>query len=269
MSDTSKSDEPSWWSKQSRDVKGLIAAGGALTASVVVFWIMSRANGFDSVSFIGILAALLIIYGAVSGRITEFTGPGGWGAKFREAAAESVDPEAGILMTEMDEAQMIEKMGLSSLLDRVATLSPGKPTLLTVRGGRGEDYYQTYALADYLNAVRQVSGRTLLAVLDDAGRLVATGEAAHIAPILQGHDGQGQDFIDHLNSDSIDWARSHKALTTKRLRADQSSEAALVEMFNDDTDLLVVVDAQDKPVGVVERDKLVARLVLKLTKAAQ
>lgn len=269
MPQSDTTERPSWWERQSRDVKGLVAAGSALAASVLLFWLMSNANGFDSVSFVGVLAVLLIIYGAVSGRITEFTAPGGWGAKFREAAAESVDPEAGILMTEMDDAQMIEKMGLSSLLDRVATLSPGKPTLVTVKGGRGENYYQTYALARYLEAVQQVSGRTLLAVLDRQGRLVATGEAALVAAMLNGQDGQGHDFINALNSDSVDWAREHKALSAKRLRSDQSSEAALADMFEDDTDLLVVVDSQDKPVGVVERDKLVARLVLKLTTSAQ
>ena len=63
---------------------GVFVGGVALAALIKMLKIG------DSTTFIALLLTPLIVYGVASGKVQEFTAPGGWGAKFQEVAHEAV-----------------------------------------------------------------------------------------------------------------------------------------------------------------------------------
>src|SRR5438552_4587118 len=94
----------------------LLAAGAFILAFVVAFAI-NRMKFGDSATFVALLLTPMVVYGVASGKIQEFSAPGGWGAKFRDAAQAAVTPTA--LTTPLNQIaqqfDIIKKAGLAEL----------------------------------------------------------------------------------------------------------------------------------------------------------
>src|SRR3954466_2184215 len=101
----------------------------AFFAAFIVALIINKAKIGDSATFIALLLTPMIVYGVASGKIQEFSAPGGWGAKFREAAQAAVTPTA--ISTPLNEVvqqfEEIKKGGLGELQGLGAKLSRDKP----------------------------------------------------------------------------------------------------------------------------------------------
>ncbi len=69
---------------RSDSVRAGIAAAAALAISVLTVVTLDALEISDSATVIALLLLPLLVFGVVSGKIQEFTGPGGWGARFAE-----------------------------------------------------------------------------------------------------------------------------------------------------------------------------------------
>jgi hypothetical protein len=69
---------------RSDSVRAGIAAAAALVISVLTVVTLDALEISDSATVIALLLLPLLVFGVVSGKIQELTGPGGWGAKFAE-----------------------------------------------------------------------------------------------------------------------------------------------------------------------------------------
>ena len=69
---------------RSDSVRAGIAAAVALVVSVLTVMTLDALEISDSATVIALLLLPVLVFGVVSGKIQEFTGPGGWGAKFAE-----------------------------------------------------------------------------------------------------------------------------------------------------------------------------------------
>src|SRR6266576_6584205 len=116
----------------------LLAAGAFILAFVVAFAI-NRMKFGDSATFVALLLTPMVVYGVASGKIQEFSAPGGWGAKFREAAQAKVAVTTSNLMPLSDavrQLDVIEKGGLSELQTLGPQLQKDKPIALSFQLGQ-------------------------------------------------------------------------------------------------------------------------------------
>ena len=76
----------------STDVLAVLISLAVLVLSTgLLFGLKRYAGGVDSAVFVALLLTPLLLYLSLSGRVQEFSGPGGWGAKFRDIAHNSVE----------------------------------------------------------------------------------------------------------------------------------------------------------------------------------
>src|SRR4030088_1040751 len=80
--------------KQGDHMQAIWLAIGAFVLAFAIAFAINRMKFGDSVTLIALLLTPLIVYGVASGKIQEFSAPGGWGAKFREAAQATVTTTA-------------------------------------------------------------------------------------------------------------------------------------------------------------------------------
>ena len=80
-----------------------------LLATGIFFGLKRYAGGVDSAAFVALLLTPLFLYLSLSGRVQELYGPGGWGAKFRDIAHDSV--EIMKIPVDPELLQAIEKEG--------------------------------------------------------------------------------------------------------------------------------------------------------------
>src|SRR5882724_1221230 len=119
---------------------------GAFAAAFIVAVIIHWMKVGDSATFIALLLTPMIVYGVASGKIQEFSAPGGWGAKFREAAQATVAPTALTPLREaIQQFEIIEKAGLAELQGLGRRLQKDKPIALSFKLGL-QDYSAEIAI---------------------------------------------------------------------------------------------------------------------------
>jgi hypothetical protein len=84
-----KDDSMSFASWPAAEKRGI----GAALAVLVVGIFLAYVKIGESATLIALLLVPLVVYGIASGRIQEFSAPGGWAAKFRDAVKEKIDPD--------------------------------------------------------------------------------------------------------------------------------------------------------------------------------
>lgn len=68
--------------RKGQDGLAIIVACGSLAAGVALVCVLNWLGVKEQAVIVALLLLPLLVYGTVSGRISELTGPGGWGAKF-------------------------------------------------------------------------------------------------------------------------------------------------------------------------------------------
>lgn len=71
-----------------QDKIAIATASGSLAAGVALVCLLNWLGIKEQAVIVALLLLPLLVYGIVSGRISELTGPGGWGAKFAELKTE-------------------------------------------------------------------------------------------------------------------------------------------------------------------------------------
>ena len=142
----------------SQEWLAIIVSAAVLIAAVGILFLVKQLLGsVDGSAFVAILLVPLIVYALASGRLAEFSGPGGWGAKFRSAATSQV--ETSDIIENAEALQAVEKGGLRHLRDAVERLNPDLPNALTLRVGR-RGYYVPDAIVRYLKTLMAVGPST-------------------------------------------------------------------------------------------------------------
>jgi hypothetical protein len=103
------------------------AGAAAITAAVMgVVLVAALQKGIgisDSATTVTILLVPLLVYGMVSGRLTELTGPGGWGAKFAKLEAE-IEKTKGEMERQQEQINKLVTLSMSpSVLHHLAGIT--------------------------------------------------------------------------------------------------------------------------------------------------
>ena len=143
-----------------------------LVLAVGVVWFVKAVVGLRTSSLlISLLVLPALLYLIVSGRLAEFTGPAGIGAKFRALAEKPVQGEFSDLSPER--AFVLPKGELASLGDLQADLPPDEPIVLTfiLPGGS----YEYAAVSQYVEVLAATRRFVLVVFLDSE----AEGDRVH------------------------------------------------------------------------------------------
>jgi CBS domain-containing protein len=235
---------------------------GVLVVGIVLAVATKRLGVGDSATFIALLIIPLLVYGVASGKIQEFTGPGGWGAKFREAAQAQVTPVATAGLTNaIQNLELIGKEGLDALPAIQANLPKDKPIALTFQ--LGPHGYNTDVAIQYAQALLIVDSEMTVVILDPDRHFVAMTEGTTFLRLLQA-PGLGQRVLTALNGGDRNFLLALPGLHTNTIKTSDNNATALELMRLQNARAIVVVDADNRPVGIVKRDDIVARLLEKL-----
>jgi hypothetical protein len=234
----------------------------AVTCGIAA-WMHSRFDTIDATTFVATLAFPVIGYLVFSGKLTEFTAPGGWGVKFKTIAEES---PAGEVVAEQDDLDYLRKGPAQALNRRIDAIKrEGAPSLL-VKLGVHEDY-QREAFRRYLCALLSIRYDPIVIFVDKADRFVGSVPAAQVHAMFCGgsafDNGRAQEFINQLNAGRPAGLTVFR-LTRESLKDTDSRKTALNAFMKTGAPALVVVDADRTPVRLVRRDAVVTALLMAL-----
>jgi len=248
---------------QAIQMQAILVAGGVFVLGLILAVAINRMKLGDSATLITLLLTPLLAYLIASGKLQEFTAPGGWGAKFREAAQATVTPTPTAL-TPLSQAvqqfDIVAKGGLAELQGLGAKLQRNKPIALTFQlGQQGYDVDITTKYVEFLLLTdRQMS----VLIVDQDRRFVVMTEGSTMLTLLK--QGQGQQITSAISGSRKDYLLNLPGFHVNSVKATDSNAAALEKMRVENTQSIVVVDNDNRPTGIVKRDEIVARLIEKL-----
>jgi hypothetical protein len=240
----------------------LISLAVLVLAAGLFFGLKRYAGGVDAAVFIALLLTPLLVYLVLSGRVQEFSGPGGWGAKFRDIAYASV--ETTKILVDAQPLQAMEKGGEGEIANRIAGLKPNVPNALVLSVGRGS-YYVRDIIEKYLQAL-MAAGPATYAVFVDAntGQFVGSASGRQVLAALSDPT-VAERFMHDLQEGGERPFAGMGFLVTESLSPEDSNVVALEKLVNTNADALVIVsDDGRRPIAVVDRNRLVTKLMLKL-----
>jgi len=250
-----------------RDLTAVIVVSLFLEYAFVAIWLAKNRMGIgDSVTLITLLVIPLLLYGIVSGRLTEFSGPGGWGAKFREAARQPVDISRGPV--DLEQIDTIQKENYPALQEKIRRreIREGKPIILTMKLGSAS--YDAEIVVDYLRDLAHFPNFKFVIMVDDRNRFAAYIPAG---ALIRANDLQLADLPDLINavrSGNRDAVSAVPGVLTECITTRTSNAEALRTMERLGLDAIPVVDEDTKQVrAIADRDRILGRMLLALTGA--
>jgi len=247
---------------EENNVQAIVLAVVAFGLAFGVAYVINRNKIGDSATYIALLLTPMIVYGVASGKIQEISAPGGWGAKFREAAQATVTPTA-TAFTSLSEAvqrfDVIEKGGLSQLQGLGQRLQKDKPLALSFQ--LGQSNYDVDTAKKYVEFLLLADREMTVLIVDQNRHFVAMTEGTTMLTLLQN---QGPQIKDALANGNRDFFVTLPGFHTNSIQASDSNATALEKMRAQNARSIVLVDAQGIPTGVVKRDDIVSRLLEKL-----
>ena len=214
----------------------------------------------DSVTLIALLLFPLIAYGVVSGDIREFTGPGGWGAKFHEVAKDTIEPES--ILQSIDDAQLVAKGGSGNLEGVGKNLKPGKPVALTLQLGQGI-YYSADVIKEYIRVLSGNDPNLTVIIINPDGTYYAFADGRYVLNILQS-DVRREQFMAALGTTDGLGFETLTGFSTEKIDANTRNVEALKIMQKKNAGKLVAVSGDNRLVGLVFRERINAQLLIKL-----
>ena len=211
-----------------------------------------------SITYAVIVAAPILIYLVLSGDVSEIGGPGGLVAKFRADAKAPVDTSA-----EIEALEVVAKAALPDPLQRSRQFRPGAPIALTLKLGDPTSGYDKYAIHQYIEALIKVDPELTVILNSSDGIFKASTDGAAVLSIVN-NDHYGMELEQAITSGDLNKLKTLVSISEKAVDKLESNGSALKKMIDAGVKSLVAVDANGRPVGVVRRDRIVAKFVASL-----
>jgi hypothetical protein len=236
-----------------------------LLLGLAVVWFARKVAGVQDGA---VLAAFVIVpallYLALRGNLAELRGPGGWAATFIRVARARVSA-AGETLDVSDDVQIIQKESMAGLTDRVRTLRPDQPILMTITLGK------TYTDADiqgYLQTLSSFPRFRLVVLLDGSGKFVGCMSPVELGGLMRS-TALSAGFLQAVGRGDTREVFLYPGTLRHIVRTSATNADALSAMTANNLGAIAVIDEDQRLRGVVEREQLISKLVLSLAKATQ
>jgi CBS domain-containing protein len=224
-----------------------------LAAGICAVWFVESLLEVESDAvLVAILVVPPLLYLTLSGRVSEIAG-GGLTVRLN---AVSRAPVSDVYVT--------ADFGPSSDPNQpIAKTDPNKPHVVTLTHGRK---YQRDRVLGRLKELAATSPVPLLIVLDDHDRVLAYTTYPSALDLLT-NEQRGDKFIQLVAEgelDAFDGGGGFSAVKTETLPQNATNAEALATMEESGLDALVVVDRKGRFKGILERDRVLSRMMLAL-----
>lgn len=210
--------------------------------------------------FVSVLLIPIVIWVIFSGRLKEIRAPGGLEAKFTDVAKKTVEPSGERIEASIQDPTIVTKAGLSELQGILPGIDESKPIVLTLTLGK-TGYYQQEALREYIKALSQRRNFKFVVMVDQENRFAAYIPAWRLAQTLEMWE-RGNEFIQAINDGRVQDLRRYPGVVTSTISTCATNIEALREMAAQNLEALVVIDADRRLRGVVERQQVLSKLML-------
>ena len=244
----------------------VVSSGIVLLVALGLLFVLSRAFGkVDGATFIAILLVPLLVYGILSGRLAEFSGPGGWGAKFQAVAEMEIDPTA--IVEGAEQLDMVAKGGFDTLREFASRLDRRRPNAVSLEVGRS-GYYVPEAIETYIRTLQSAGSATYVIFIDHATkRFIGSANSDQVLALV-GSSATREAFMQELEYPGEEPFAEFRFLVREWLAPTDTNSAALDKFLASGAQALVVLDDGGEPSGVVDRDRLMTRLMKTLATGA-
>jgi hypothetical protein len=227
-----------------------------------IYLVAKVADVKDGVVLAAILVIPALLYLLLSGRVSEFKGPGGLELKLSVIANSTIpiqgDNGDGAALA-YEQVREVEKGRSESFLERIRDLTPDDPVVLTLTLGSGPIDGQ--AAADYAKGLTQFPRFRFVAILDSYGKLVSYMEERAFRHLIEADVIDAQLLLGNIQQQNIGAVRGYPGMIHSTVSPQTNIADALREMERlRKNALLVSEDGYIK--GIVERDRLANALLL-------
>jgi len=254
--------------ESSRERKEVRAIGISLLFLVfgfLVIWLIKAVLNIEGDAvFVSLLLIPVLVYMVISGKLKELKGPGGLEAKFTEAASESINASSETVEPSIDDMQIVAKAGVHALQEQRQKLNEAKPIVMTMELGR-RGYYNTEAVLEYIKNLSQFRNFKFVVFLDEGKRFVAYMPPLAFRGLLSMPE-LGYEFINVINEGHLQDLLRYPGVVRETISTESTDAEALSEMSKQNLEALVVIDENRNLKGVVEREQVLSRMMLALTK---
>ena len=248
-----------------KEVKAIIISLIFLLLGFVVVWIAKKILDIEGDAvYITLIFIPVLVYVIISGRLTEFKGPGGIEARFSEAASQSVIPTSETIEPSVEEMQILEKEGLRVLQQRKLEIDKTRPLIMTMIMGKGH-YYSWHAIVEYMKFLEQYPNFKFVVFLDKNNRFVAYTRSWTLTGLIR-LPGLGDEFVQIINEGRTQDLYRFPGIIKDTISTQSTNTEALQQMTKEHLEAIVVIDEERKLKGVIEREQITSKLILTLIK---
>jgi uncharacterized alkaline shock family protein YloU/CBS domain-containing protein len=257
----------------------------------ITSWVNDKNTTLGDVVLALLLVMPILIYALISGRLTELRGPGGVEAKFTGVATRPVAETASHDLVSFNQQQLAvgisegDKAHKAHLADtlakrleqRVRRFTEVQPIVMTITIGLGsekpnntegsnniEDSGHRAVLRKYVEQLARTRNFALVAFLDTKKDFVAYMPSRTIQNRLLDH-GKREELFQVIEDDNREKLLEYPGVVRDKISPNTTNGEALRKMVTSNLDVIVVVDENNRLKGVVEREQVLARMVLTLT----
>jgi hypothetical protein len=212
---------------------------------------------------VALLLAPLVAYAALSLDISEI-GFAGFKAKFGKAASEKIDHNFGKIGPSFQDLAEVGQRGVLALEEMLENyhLSEAKPIVMILKAGVGG--YPRQETLGFIEKLSRYRSFQFVVIVDRDDRVKGYMPSWAARRVL-GNQNTGDDFLKIVN----DMERHHELshfpyIQTATLQVNDTNAKALREMTRQNLDAFIVVDEEEQLMGVVERDKVLSKMMMSI-----
>ena len=245
-------------------VRNITVVVGSAILSLAMIGVAKSVLGIaESATLIALILVPLIVYGVVSGRLTEFKGPGGLGATFREVASKAVE----LTEVAIEETAIIEKLGPRETLEQFEKAQAGRPVLMTLT--LGNPSYDANSVRAVVKGASQYPEFKFVVVLDEERRVVCYAPVRRFQAECERDQVRSEALIGAVRSRTVNVVQSFPGMLSDTILRTTSNAEALEKMERLGLNAILAVDDRKQLIGVAERQHIINRMVLALAKGAK
>src|SRR5215211_2756442 len=225
----------------------------------------------SDVVVIFVLVMPILIFLIVSGAIGEFRGPGGLQVTFNKVATTSIlemmvkgSVASQVSVGADTKFQRLEPGVTGWDTTRYIDIDENHLSYMVVTFGKGN--YTLKDLHDSVEVFYPIRNFEMVLFLTEDERFVGYMPVRTVKQILNDPE-RGQEFVDSINAGSLKLL-SWPGIVSRAVSTVATNTEALREMATHNSPMLVVVNAQGRVVGIVEREQIITKIILALIESS-
>jgi CBS domain-containing protein len=163
----------------------------------------------------------------------------------------------------LPDAEFVSKGTREELEQFSGKLTEQNPIILTFALGKGENYYQAYVLQNYVSFLSSYPLFKGVVIVDETGQFLAYFPRRSLLRLYErGNDAYS--LVENINKDERAVIPHYTGNVSVKFSTGTTTLEALQTMMKKDIESAVVVDQQNKVVGIIDREQLIGNAVLAL-----